>query len=287
MLQHGILVSVHVVLLPSLAGPSPPRLFLSGFMLSEDTLEAPSGLLFIGTWDGDKGGAFLFSLSSVLALFGLLLSGQVDETSGHNELQRREHCFLVSFFFPSFTAAWIRTSVLRSSERIDPVWFPVLSDDFFREVRTLRGLASVFASDFLSSFLAAEPSASLGLVMIDRIYFLLRVLTTFKEMMEDDDDPGHYSIAYRNLLSLLLVGWRYWKQISILYKFPQSKYICFYPLEWKVALLYPFHHPCFMLLIVFIILSSWHLMQRSKRLCYWSPLPELPFSHSITCPGGC
>jgi hypothetical protein len=83
----------------------------------------------------------------------------------------------------------------------------VLSDDFFRAVRTLRGLASVFASDFLSSFLAAEPSASLGLVMIDRIYFLLRVLTTFKEMMEDDDAPGHFSIAYRKrLLSILLVG---------------------------------------------------------------------------------
>ena len=42
--------------------------------------------------------------------------------------------------------------------------------------------------------------------MIDRIYFLLRISTTFKEMMEDDDAPGHFSIAYRNLLlSLLLV----------------------------------------------------------------------------------
>ena len=84
--------------------------------------------------------------------------------------------------------------------------------------------------------------------MIDRIYFLLRISTTFKEMMEDDDAPGHFSIAYRKLLlSILLVGWQNWKQISILYKFPHSKYICFHSLEWKVTLLYPLHVPCFWL----------------------------------------
>ena len=84
--------------------------------------------------------------------------------------------------------------------------------------------------------------------MIDRIYFLLRISTTFKETMEDDDAPGHFSIAYRKLLlSILLVGWRNWKQISILYKFPHSKYICFHSLEWKVTLLYPLHVPCFWL----------------------------------------
>ena len=33
--------------------------------------------------------------------------------------------------------------------------------------------------------------------MFDRIYFLLRISTTLKEMMEDDDATGHFSIAYR------------------------------------------------------------------------------------------